>query len=196
MDVVAFLEGCAAIASSTNTTVDEGEPSEPVDIPTTASTAGVFETLVAALGAADLVSALAEPNGPFTVFAPTDDAFEALPNGLVSCLLQAENSEALTSILTYHVLEGAVVSGDLEDGMTPETLNGETVTIGLADGVVTIDGAATVVTADVAATNGVIHIIDTGTSTRWSFREYTSTFVTPTNKRFHLLQFLFRPAST
>mmetsp|Transcript_44866 Transcript_44866/g.124863 ORF Transcript_44866/g.124863 Transcript_44866/m.124863 type:complete len:168 (-) Transcript_44866:131-634(-) len=132
------------------------------DIPTTAVNAGIFTTLVEALGAADLVGALSEPNGPFTVFAPTDDAFDALPAELVACVLEPENVNVLTSLLTYHVVEGAVLSTDLVDGMMPETLNTETITVDLSDGV-SINGA-TVETADIEATNGVIHVIDAGTN--------------------------------
>jgi uncharacterized surface protein with fasciclin (FAS1) repeats len=131
------------------------------DIPTTAVNAGVFETLVTALGAANLVEALSEPNGPFTVFAPTDVAFGALPAELVPCLLEPENVDALTTILTYHVLSGTIFSTDLEDGSTPTTLNNETLSIDLSNGV-TINDGTTVVTADVEATNGVIHVIDSG----------------------------------
>lgn len=156
LDVAAFLGSCGISSIPTDANATAGEP---VDIPTTAVNAGVFETLVAALDAADLVTALAEPNGPFTVFAPNDEAFDALPSGLVACLLEPENSEALTSILTYHVVEGAVLSTDLESGMTPETLNGETLTIDLSDGV-TINENTAVISADVVASNGVIHVID------------------------------------
>jgi uncharacterized surface protein with fasciclin (FAS1) repeats len=129
------------------------------DIPTTAVAAGSFTTLVAALGAADLVPALSAPEGPFTVFAPTDDAFAALPEGLVECLLEPANSGALTAILTYHVVTGTVLSTDLVDGMMPATLQGEAITIDLSSGV-TINDSASVVTADVLASNGVIHVID------------------------------------
>jgi uncharacterized surface protein with fasciclin (FAS1) repeats len=132
---------------------------EMADIPATAVAAGSFTTLVAALGAADLVSALSAPEGPFTVFAPTDDAFAALPEGLVECLLEPDNSGALTAILTYHVVGGTVLSTDLVDGMMPATLQGETITIDLSSGV-TINDSATVVAADVLASNGVIHVID------------------------------------
>lgn len=114
-----------------------------------------FETLVAAVTAAGLVETLSG-EGPFTVFAPTDDAFAALPEGTVEGLL--EDIPALTSILTYHVVPGAVMSGDLSDGMMPETVNGQTVTIGVGDGV-TVDGA-NVIIADIEASNGVIHVID------------------------------------
>ncbi|OEU06360.1 Fasciclin-domain-containing protein, partial [Fragilariopsis cylindrus CCMP1102] len=127
------------------------------DIPTTAIENGSFTTLVAALGAADLVDALSEPNGPFTVFAPTDEAFDALPNGLVECLLEPENKDSLAAILTYHVVSGQVLSSDLMDGMTATTLQGEDVTVDLSDGVKINDSI--VVAADVSATNGVIHVI-------------------------------------
>ena len=131
------------------------------DIPTTAVNAGEFETLVAALGAADLVEALSEPNGPFTVFAPTDAAFAALPAELVPCLLEPENIDALTTILTYHVLAGTIFSSDLVDGASPITLNNETLSFDLSNGV-TINDGTIVVTPDIEASNGVIHVIDSG----------------------------------
>ena len=131
---------------------------QDADIPTTAVAAGSFTTLVAALGAADLVTALSAPAGPFTVFAPTDDAFAALPDGLVECLLEPDNSGALTAILTYHVVNGTVLSSDLADGMMPATLQGEAITIDLSSGVSIND--ASVVTPDIMASNGVIHVID------------------------------------
>jgi len=116
---------------------------------------GRFTTLVAAVSAAGLADTLSG-DGPFTVFAPTDDAFAALPEGTVEGLLN--DIPTLTSILTYHVVPGAVMSGDLSDGMMPETVNGQTVTIGVDDGV-TVNGA-TVIIADIEASNGVIHVID------------------------------------
>ncbi len=134
---------------------------ELVDIPTTAINAGTFGTLVAALQAADLVDALSDPNGPFTVFAPSDDAFSLLASELVPCLLLPENNEVLSTILTYHVVEGSIFSTDLEDGSNPETLNGETISIDLSNGV-TINGVTTVVTPDIETSNGVIHVLDSG----------------------------------
>ncbi|MBN2759646.1 MAG: fasciclin domain-containing protein [Rhodobacteraceae bacterium] len=116
---------------------------------------GRFTTLVAAVTAAGLAETLSG-EGPFTVFAPTDDAFAALPEGTVEGLLN--DIPTLTSILTYHVVPGAVMSGDLSDGMMPTTVNGQTVTIGVGDAV-TVDGA-TVILADIEASNGVIHVID------------------------------------
>jgi uncharacterized surface protein with fasciclin (FAS1) repeats len=116
-----------------------------------------FSTLVAAVQAADLVETL-KGEGPFTVFAPTDDAFAALPEGTVEDLLKPENKDKLTAILTYHVVPGKVMSGDLSDGMMAATVQGGEVTIG-TEGGVTIDGA-NVVQADIEASNGVIHVID------------------------------------
>ncbi len=126
------------------------------DIVETAINAGSFGTLVAAVEAAGLVETLQSP-GPFTVLAPTDDAFAALPDGLVDCLLLPDSKDALTSILTYHVISGEVMSGDLTDGDVP-TVQGENVTVDLTDGVKFNN--ATVIQADVTASNGVIHAID------------------------------------
>jgi len=127
------------------------------NIPQTAIDNGSFTTLVAALGAAELVDTLSG-EGPFTVFAPTDDAFAALPAALVPCLLLPENKGALTSILTYHVAAGKVLSTDLSDGMEVATVEGSIATITLGDSV-KVD-TATVVIPDVGADNGVIHVID------------------------------------
>ena len=125
------------------------------DIVDTAIAAGDFNTLVAAVQAAGLVDTL-KGDGPFTVFAPTDEAFAALPEGTVEALL--EDIPTLTAILTYHVVPGAVMSTDLSDGMMAETVNGQSITISLADGVM-VDGA-NVVAPDIEASNGVIHVID------------------------------------
>ncbi len=127
------------------------------DIVDTAVEAGSFTTLVAAVQAAGLVDTL-KGEGPFTVFAPTDDAFAALPEGTVEDLLKPENLETLTSILTYHVVPGKVMSGDLSDGMMAATAQGGEVMIKTMGGV-SVDGA-NVVTADIEASNGVIHVID------------------------------------
>jgi uncharacterized surface protein with fasciclin (FAS1) repeats len=130
-----------------------------LNIPSTAINAGIFTTLIDALGAADLVGALSG-DGPFTVFAPTDDAFAALPTGLVSCLLEEENLDALSAILTYHVLSGQVLSTDLSDGMAATTLQGGIITVDLDDdGVVKINDSEVSI-ADILTTNGVIHVID------------------------------------
>jgi uncharacterized surface protein with fasciclin (FAS1) repeats len=127
------------------------------DIVDTAVGAGTFNTLAAALTAAGLVDTL-KGEGPFTVFAPTDDAFAALPAGTVEDLLKPENKDKLTAVLTYHVVAGKVMSTDLTNGMKAATVNGAEVTIMTEGGVKVND--ATVTTADIAATNGVIHVID------------------------------------
>ena len=125
------------------------------DIVDTAVEAGSFTTLVAAVEAAGLVETL-KGEGPFTVFAPTDDAFAALPEGTVEGLL--EDPEALAAILTYHVVPGKVMSTDLSNEMMATTVNGADVTIMTEGGVMVNE--ANVVTADIEASNGVIHVID------------------------------------
>lgn len=127
------------------------------DIVDTAAEAGSFETLLAAATAAGLVDTL-KGDGPFTVFAPTDEAFAALPEGTVETLLMEENKDQLVAILTYHVVPGKVMSGDLSDDMMAATVNGADVMIDLDNGVMVND--ATVVTADIEASNGIIHVID------------------------------------
>jgi len=129
------------------------------DIVDTAIAAGSFETLVAAVQAAGLVDTL-KGEGPFTVFAPTDEAFAALPEGTVESLLEEENRDQLVSILTYHVIPGRVMSSDIAgQTLSVETVQGMELAIDATDGVRV--GEATVVTADVEASNGVIHVIDT-----------------------------------
>ena len=127
------------------------------DIVDTAVGAGDFNTLVAAVQAAGLVDTLTG-DGPFTVFAPTDEAFAALPEGTVDNLLKPENKDQLVAVLTYHVVPGKVMSGDLSNGMTAATVQGGEVTI-MTEGGVKVD-AASVVAADIEASNGVIHVID------------------------------------
>ncbi|WP_171125662.1 MULTISPECIES: fasciclin domain-containing protein [unclassified Ruegeria] len=127
------------------------------DIVDTAVGAGSFETLVAAVQAAELVDTL-KGEGPFTVFAPTDEAFAALPEGTVETLLKPENKDQLVAILTYHVVPGKVMSGDLSDDMKAATVQGGEVTIDLDNGVMIND--ASVVQADIETSNGVIHVID------------------------------------
>jgi uncharacterized surface protein with fasciclin (FAS1) repeats len=127
------------------------------DIVDTAVAAGSFSTLAAALGAAGLVDTL-KGAGPFTVFAPTDAAFAALPAGTVEDLLKPENKDKLTSVLLYHVVSGKVMSTDLSEGMSAPTVQGSPVTITLAGGP-KVSGAS-VTQPDVEASNGVIHVID------------------------------------
>jgi len=127
------------------------------DIVDTARAAGGFDTLLVAVETAGLTDTL-KGEGPFTVFAPTDAAFAALPAGTVEDLLKPENRDKLTAILTYHVIPGKVMSTDLTEGQKAKTVQGSEVTITL-DGGAKVNGAA-VTTADVAASNGVIHVID------------------------------------
>ena len=128
------------------------------DLVDTAVAAGSFKTLVAAVGAAGLVETL-KGTGPFTVFAPTDDAFAKLPNGTVESLILPENKAKLVAILTHHVVAGSVMAADVVKLHSASTVAGKTVTIAVNDGKVKIDDA-TVVTADVLCSNGVIHIVD------------------------------------
>ncbi len=131
--------------------------SHTMDIVDTAVGAGSFTTLVAAVQAAGLVDTL-KGEGPFTVFAPTDEAFAALPAGTVEELLKPENKDKLTAILTYHVVPGKVMSTDLTNDMKATTVEGSDVTI-MTEGGVMVD-SANVTSADIEASNGVIHVID------------------------------------
>ena len=129
-----------------------------LDIVDTAVSAGQFNTLVAAVEAADLVSTL-KGDGPFTVFAPTDEAFAALPEGTVENLLKPENKEQLIAVLTYHVVAGKIMSSDIAGTKTMvESVQGSELDVNAINGVI-VDGA-TVVTADIETDNGVIHVID------------------------------------
>jgi uncharacterized surface protein with fasciclin (FAS1) repeats len=129
------------------------------DIVDTAVSAGQFTTLAAALDAAGLVETL-KGAGPFTVFAPTDEAFAKLPEGTVASLLEPANKEQLTAILTYHVVPGAVTAADVAGLDEAATVNGAMLEIKADGGAVMVDDA-TVTSADIMATNGVIHVIDT-----------------------------------
>ncbi len=162
------LVGCSSGDSSTEASPSAAATSaeaSPAD--TMAAEAGTivevasdnpdFSTLVAAVTAAGLAETLGA-EGPYTVFAPTNAAFEALPEGTLDALLKPENKEVLTQILTYHVVEGEVMSTDIQPGKVP-TVEGEDLTIKVDGSTVTVNGA-TVEAADVEASNGVIHVID------------------------------------
>jgi len=128
------------------------------DIVDTAVGAGSFNTLVAAVQAAGLEETL-RGEGPFTVFAPTDEAFAALPEGTVENLLKPENKDQLIAILTYHVVPGKVTSTDVVKVKEAKSVNGTAIPIAVNDGKVNVD-SATVVQVDIMASNGVIHVID------------------------------------
>jgi uncharacterized surface protein with fasciclin (FAS1) repeats len=163
--LVAFV-GCA---DADEPEVEEVEPTETMDDTLTENTIlDVAEdmgltTFRTAVAQANLDETLASP-GPFTIFAPSDEAFNALPEGTLESLLQEENRDQLTNILTYHVLPRSVMSGELSGEMTVNTVQGQELTINAAEGTVTVTGqqgtTATVVSADNEAGNGVIHVID------------------------------------
>lgn len=146
-----------AFAAATMAFGFAAQAQDHADIVDTAAAAGSFTTLLAAVDAAGLTETL-KGEGPFTVFAPTDEAFAALPAGTVEDLLKPENRDTLTAILTYHVLAGQALSTDLSEGATAVTVQGEAVTFSVNDGA-KVNGA-NIVTADIAASNGVIHVID------------------------------------
>jgi uncharacterized surface protein with fasciclin (FAS1) repeats len=145
---------------TTNTTEQATEEAAPQqNIVELAVGTDALSTLVSAVQAADLVETLSDETAEFTVFAPTNDAFAALPDGALDDLLLPENKADLAGVLTYHVVQGKVMAADLSDGQVVPTVNGKSLTVSIVDGVVKINGA-TVVTADVEANNGVVHVID------------------------------------
>ncbi|MEG5016103.1 MULTISPECIES: fasciclin domain-containing protein [unclassified Microcoleus] len=145
------------VAGNGKTTASPAPMAQAKDIVAIASGDAQFETLTKALGAAGLVTTL-QGKGPFTVFAPTDAAFAALPEGTVENLLKPENKALLTKILTYHVVPGSVVSTSLKSGDV-KSVEGSSLKVGVNAGKVTVSGA-NVVKADIKASNGVIHVID------------------------------------
>lgn len=151
---VMFGAAVTAVALSTGTAVR----AQGRDIVDAAVAAGQFKTLAAALQAAGLVETL-KGAGPFTVFAPTDEAFAKLPAGTLETLLKPENKEKLRRILTYHVVAGTVMASDVVKVQSAKAVSGDTITVKVHAGVVHVDNA-TVTSADVVASNGVIHVID------------------------------------
>lgn len=152
-----FLVASLMMFAATALTVG-AEDAPKKDIVDTAVAAGKFKTLAAALKAAGLVDTL-KGDGPFTVFAPTDEAFAKLPEGTVESLLKPENKEKLVAILTYHVVSGKVMAADVVKLTEAKTVQGGKVKIEVKNGKVKVDGA-NVVKTDIAASNGVIHVID------------------------------------
>jgi len=155
LPLAALLTGALAFQGAN---AYEAKAKAPADIVDTAVAAGSFKTLATALAAAGLVETLKGP-GPFTVFAPTDEAFAKLPAGTLESLLKPENKAKLAGILTYHVVPGKVMAAELVKVTSEKTVNGQSVKV-------TVDGSkvkindANVIKADVAASNGVIHVID------------------------------------
>ena len=154
---LAFATVAAVVVTvaASGTTAVRAETRDVVD---TAIAAGSFKTLAKALDAAGLVTTL-KGAGPFTVFAPTDEAFAKLPDGTLETLLKPENKEKLRRILTYHVVAGKVMASDVVKLQSARAVSGDTITVKVEDGVVHVDNA-TVTSADVIASNGVIHVID------------------------------------
>ncbi len=152
--IFSLFLACFVLVATANADDYDHHKKKGDDIVDTAVKAGNFKTLAAALKAAGLVETL-KGKGPFTVFAPTDEAFAKLPAGTVESLLKPENREKLTAILTFHVVAGKVMSTDLLTTTSAKTVNGAAAPIGLRV------GNANVVKADIAASNGVIHVIDT-----------------------------------
>jgi uncharacterized surface protein with fasciclin (FAS1) repeats len=155
--VTALIFTASVVAASALSAGNYGKNKS--DIVDTAVAAGDFSTLAAALQAGDLVDTL-KSDGPFTVFAPTDAAFAKLPDGTVEMLLLPENKDKLVAILTYHVVAGKVMAADVVTLTSAKTVNGEDVAIRVDNGTVFINDAQ-VIGADVEASNGVIHVIDT-----------------------------------
>ena len=153
MNLVAAATLAVSLATGTAHAADK-------DIVDTAVAAGDFKTLAAALTAAGLVDTLKGP-GPFTVFAPTDAAFDALPAGTVEKLLKPENKDQLTAVLTYHVVSGKVMAADIVKMSEAKTVNGASLKISTTGEKVIINDTAKVAKTDIAASNGVIHVIDT-----------------------------------
>ncbi|MCL4215126.1 MAG: fasciclin domain-containing protein [Gemmatimonadales bacterium] len=160
------LFATAAVAGTLFATTSAAQMAKPAgpsastgDIVDVAIGAGSFKTLVAAVKAAGLVETL-KSEGPFTVFAPTDEAFAKLPAGTLEMLLKPENKDKLAAILTYHVVPGKVLAKDVVGLTSAKTAQGSSVTVKVSNGTVMIDNAK-VVKTDIAASNGVIHVIDT-----------------------------------
>jgi uncharacterized surface protein with fasciclin (FAS1) repeats len=154
---IRFTGLAAALGLAVLTASPEIRAADAPDIVAVASSAGNFTTLVAAIKAAGLVETLQGP-GPFTVFAPTDEAFAKLPAGTVDDLLKPENKQKLVAILTYHVIPAKVMAADVKTGSV-KTVNGASLNIVVADGKVTVN-SANVIKTDIPASNGVIHVID------------------------------------
>ena len=153
----AFLLGSFVFAGNVNAEcpTDNKKSSDIVDL---AISTDFLSTLVAAVKAGDLVGTL-KSDGPFTVFAPTNEAFAALPEGTLESLLKPENKDQLVAILTYHVVSGKVKSTDLKNGMKAQTVQGSDINVNISDKGVKIN-KANVTAADIEASNGIVHVID------------------------------------
>jgi uncharacterized surface protein with fasciclin (FAS1) repeats len=156
LNIISSAAVAASLLFGTAPATPDHTEEQSMNIVETAVSAGSFNTLVAAVKAAGLVETLSG-DGPFTVFAPTDEAFAQIPEDQLNALLA--DKEALTAVLTYHVVAGKVMAEDVMKLDSAETVNGQSVSVMLQDGKVMIDGAQ-VITADISTSNGVIHVID------------------------------------
>jgi uncharacterized surface protein with fasciclin (FAS1) repeats len=155
LKTTAFIVAAAVVTIATPRTTIHAEAATIVE---TAVAAGSFKTLAKALEAADLVKTLSGP-GPFTVFAPTDEAFAKLPAGTLDSLLKPENKDKLRRLLTYHVVQGQVVAADVVKLQSAKAVSGDTITVNAQNDAVRVNGAH-VTKTDIQASNGVIHVID------------------------------------
>jgi uncharacterized surface protein with fasciclin (FAS1) repeats len=155
--IITFLVASFSLLAFTQVAEEQPATDHHNKIVSIAQDTDQLSTLVSAVKAADLVETL-NGDGPFTVFAPTNQAFNNLADGTLDMLLMEENKQKLQGILTYHVVAGKIMSSDLEDGQMVETVQGNKIRVSLADGAQIND--ANVVKADVEASNGVVHIID------------------------------------
>jgi uncharacterized surface protein with fasciclin (FAS1) repeats len=166
LSTIGFAQTSDCTAKATAAKADKHEVSyvkasnkKDGDIVETAVGAGIFNTLVAAVKAAGLVETL-QGEGPFTVFAPTDEAFAKLPKGTVENLLKPENKDMLVKILTYHVVSGKVLAADVVKLKSAKTVQGQSVSIKVKKGKVMLNKTTNVIKTDIMTTNGVIHVID------------------------------------
>jgi len=158
-NIFASAAAIALLGSATNVSAQSYKQESTPNIVEIAASAGSFNTLVAAVQAAGLAETL-QGEGPFTVFAPTDEAFAKLPAGTVDELLKPENKEKLRAILTYHVVPGRVMAKDVVGIRSAATVQGQSLTVSIDDGTPMVDNAK-IIQTDIAASNGVIHVIDT-----------------------------------
>jgi transforming growth factor-beta-induced protein len=158
-DVESFLTACSGDSSAPTVTAGPTESPNPFDIPSSLLASRTVDKFAAWLYASELRGLLSEPNGPFTVFVPTNEAVDALPESLTSCLLGGGSGEALWVLLSYHVVERSILTTDMKDGMILETLSGSSLSVALLNGTIVLNNSTAIAASDFHAANGVIHII-------------------------------------
>ena len=158
-DVESFLTSCSGNTPAPTATVSPTETPNMYDIPSSLLASRTVDKFASWLDASELTEILSSPNGPFTVFVPTNQAADALPESLTSCLLGSGSGEALWVLLSYHVVEGFILTSDMKDGTILETLGGDSLSVALLNGTVVLNNSSGIAAGDFYATNGVIHII-------------------------------------